>query len=376
MITANKIITFLRQKDYHFIKELPRGGLGKTILVYDDIIDEKFVVKKYEPSNNEITDEYFRNFVTEIKLLYLMNHKNIVRVFNYYLYPKEKTGYIFMEFIKGLNIAEYVNQNPNYLDSIFEQTIDGFAYLESNNILHRDIRPMNLLVNDSGILKVIDFGFGKKITFDKDFDKSISLNWWFNSLPSEFEEKVYDFKTEIYFVGKLFEELIQKNNLSEFNYKEILSSMTRYEYSERIETFKAVQRNILNKSFSKLDFSEEDKQVYRDFADSLMSVFVKIDEKCEYIADINVLTLSLEKVVENSILEITLQNTVSLARCFVNGSYTYKKNTTIFISDLDNFLKLFKSSSPEHQKIILNNLWNRLDIIPRVTNKADDDLPF
>ena len=74
-------------------------------------------------------------------------------------------------------------------------------------MLHRDIRAGNLLVDNDGQLKIIDLGFGKQVNTSLDFDKSITLNWWC-ATPDEFRFKRYDFGTEVYFVGKLFEQLI------------------------------------------------------------------------------------------------------------------------------------------------------------------------
>jgi serine/threonine-protein kinase len=172
----NKTIEFLRQKDYKFIKDIGQGGTGRTILLKDELIDETFVCKKYSPYYEEHIDLYFKNFVDEIKLLHLLYHVNVVRVFNYYLYPENKTGYILMEYITGNNISKYLTDNPDKLNEIFVQTIIGFKYLEENNVLHRDIRPDNLLVSENGIVKIIDFGFGKKINFDENFDNSVSLS--------------------------------------------------------------------------------------------------------------------------------------------------------------------------------------------------------
>ena len=83
----NQIIKFIRQKDYVLVKEIGRGGFGQTVLLKDEVIDSLFVCKKYTPYYPELKEEYFKNFVHEIKLLHLISHSNIVRVFNYYLYP-------------------------------------------------------------------------------------------------------------------------------------------------------------------------------------------------------------------------------------------------------------------------------------------------
>jgi len=149
----NAQIEFLRKKNYVFLNEIGQGGTGKTVLIKDEMIDEVFVCKKYSPYYPEDQETYFKYFIDEIKLLHQVYHKNIVRVFNYYLYPEQTTGYILMEFIKGQNINEYIYENPDKINDLFIQTIEGFWYLEDNKILHRDIRPENILITDNGITK-------------------------------------------------------------------------------------------------------------------------------------------------------------------------------------------------------------------------------
>lgn len=158
----DRIIKFLRKKDFQYIKELGQGGFGKTVLLHDREIDEIFVCKKYSPIIPSQQAEFFQNFVQEIKILYQLNHPNIVRVFNYYLYPERQTGYIVMEYVKGQDIEDHVRKSPENLNRLFAQAIEGFSHLENCNILHRDIRPQNILIGENAALKIIDFGFGKR----------------------------------------------------------------------------------------------------------------------------------------------------------------------------------------------------------------------
>ena len=239
----SKAIKFIRQKDYKFIKNIGQGGLGKTILIEDEYIQEQFICKKFSPIYEDLKTEYFKNFVEEVRLMHLLYHKNIVRVFNYYMYPELKTGYILMEYVHGLDIDKYIIANPDKIEDIFIQTIEGFMYLEENKILHRDIRPQNILVSHDGFVKIIDFGFGKQINFNEQYDKSVSLNWRY-SQPSEFLEKKYDFKTEIYFIGKLFEEIIKDNDLS-IRFDNTLKKMIILNPVYRIPSFFDVSRELM-----------------------------------------------------------------------------------------------------------------------------------
>jgi len=81
------IVTFLRKRDYRFVRELGQGACGKTVLLYDEQIDEHLVCKKYAPYSEDSRQELFSGFVREVKLLHKILHHNVVRVFNYYLYP-------------------------------------------------------------------------------------------------------------------------------------------------------------------------------------------------------------------------------------------------------------------------------------------------
>ena len=104
----NNIIKFLKSKDYTAIRDIGQGGTGKTKLIKDETINETFVCKKYSTYYPEHQSLYYENFVNEIKILYKINHPNIVRVFSYYLYPEQSTGYILMEYIDGVDIEQYL----------------------------------------------------------------------------------------------------------------------------------------------------------------------------------------------------------------------------------------------------------------------------
>ncbi|WP_316832925.1 protein kinase family protein [Pedobacter aquatilis] len=372
------IIPFIRSKDYKFIKDIGHGGLGKTYLIEDELIGERFVCKKYKPMYDEHKELYFDHFVEEIKLLHLLYHVNVVRVFNFYLYPAQKTGYILMEYVNGQNINAFISSNPNKLDDIFLQVIYGFRHLEEHKILHRDIRPENLMVSKEGYLKIIDFGFGKKILVNEDFDKSISLNWRYE-IPLDFRRKIYNYATEIYFIGKLFEEILNENGIAEFAYANVLERMLPIDPDKRVDSFFELERLLIEGGTSGLEFSDEQKIVYRNFAIDVSKIYSKIETNAEYVKEPIQIIKFLDEVYSNTMLETTVQNVQSISRCFVKGAYYYNHSAEIIVDDLGNFLMMMKKMGPERQKIIINNLWQRLDRIPRYTDEVypdEDDLPF
>jgi eukaryotic-like serine/threonine-protein kinase len=128
-MNPNSIIPFIRKRDYKFIKELGKGACGITVLLLDEQINEFFVCKKYTPYTEERRAELFNNFIREAKLLHKVLHPNVVRVFNYYLYPENHAGYILMEHVDGADIEDTLAFSPERIDELFLQAIDGFGGL-------------------------------------------------------------------------------------------------------------------------------------------------------------------------------------------------------------------------------------------------------
>lgn len=374
---SNRIVEFLRKRDLIFVKELGQGACGKTVILHDDVIDEDFVCKKYSPFHEPLRKELFENFVREIKLLHILNHPNVVRVFNYYLYPDKLTGYILMELVVGSDIEEFLRLNPEKASEIFIQTIEGFHHLEKNEILHRDIRPQNILVSDEGVVKIIDFGFGKRIAASQDFDKSISLNWWCEP-PLDFTNQTYDYTTEVYFIGKLFEKILVESGVEQFAYKTLLARMCASDPSSRIESFGKIKQEILAEKFTGIDFSESELSAYRSFANNLSNVTSKIEQETKYYDDVQEIERKLEDAYRKVMLEDVLPANTVVIRCFLNGAYYFSNRFFMEVANLKRFIELLRSCSKEKKNIILSNIFTRLDAIPRYNESATtyDDIPF
>lgn len=377
-LTSQKTIRF-PEKDYLYLEELGQGACGRTIIVFDPMINEKFVCKKYSPifSDNTLQKEYYSNFVDEIKLLHLLNHPNVVRVFTYHLYPEKYTGYIFMELVEGADIDEYLAKKPEEVNNIFRQLLEGFSHLEKNNILHRDIRPMNVLVNNEGVIKIIDFGFGKQIIGQDDFDKSISLNWWCEP-PQDFKESKYNFTTEVYFVGKMFEQMIADHNIQDFKYGALLNRMCMQNPNERISSFEEARKELLSGKFLEIEFSDWELETYRVFSSYLSKIITKIEYGAEYF-DVKEVQNHLEECLKTVVLEKEVPQNNLIARCFMAGAYYYTKRNLFPVETLRDFVELLRSCSQEKKNIIISNLQTKMDAIPRYQEDKelfDDDLPF
>lgn len=370
------VIAFGAPKCFTYIKPLGNGGTGDTHLFKDETTDTLFAIKKYVPKDERFVDEHYKRFVDEIKILFNISHPNIVRIYNYYLYPTEKTGYLQMEYVNGETIDKFQPSlwSDKGWNDIFCETISAFEYLEQNHILHRDIRPANILIDESGRVKVIDFGFGKQLDGTKQEENSILLNWPATEMPDEVQlNQEYDERTEIYFVGTLFRHLLAEY-MDNFSFHHIIEKMTKINPGQRYASFSEIASDISAGVLGQIDFSEPEKVKYRNFAIELASHINCYLEKYSPINNISTTLIKLAELIRHSALEAYVQDNSELIGCFISGGCKYNPRQDIEVQTVVDFYGLVTSLAPAKQKILFDNIYNRLSTI-RV-EEIDNELPF
>ena len=371
---SGQLVTFLRKRDYVLVRELGRGACGATVLLHDEQINENFVCKKYAPYDEEDRAELFQSFIREIKLLHKVLHRNVVRIFNYYLYPSSMMGYILMEFIDGQDVDDYLAGHPEQINEVFMQAVGGFGHLEKSKILHRDIRGGNVMVDTSGVVKIIDLGFGKHIERGDDFHKSISVNSWCEA-PFEFGQKRYDFGTEVYFVGNLFRKILNESGGRHFKYADVLDSMCQRDPSKRTKSFVEVETAIQSRGFAEIDFDESSRRSYREFSEGLCEHIGKLERNLKYVSDVDRIKTELGKVYKKTMLEDVVPDARVVLKCFIDGKYYYNA-AGLRVPVVKEFLMLLQSASDAQARVIVANLHAKFDSIPRYEARSADDVPF
>ena len=340
-MNVGDVITFDTKKNFTYIKPLGCGGTGDTHLFKDETTDMLFAFKKYVPKDVQFVDELYSRFVDEIKILLNISHPNIVRIYNYYLYPQAKTGYLQMEYVNGTCIDKYSPMPwDKSWEDIFCETIGAFDYLEKHHILHRDIRPANIMIDTSNNVKIIDFGFGKKYEGAANDENSICLNWPATEMPNEVQlNQEYDERTEIYFVGTLFRHLL-KEEIGSFRFKHIIEKMVIINPEQRYDSFSAVEADISAGVLSEIDFSEGQKYCYRAFAHTLSTHINYYISKYSPKNDIPQTIADLALLIRNSSLEECIQDNRKLINCFVSGGYNYDSRKDIPVQIIVDFYSL------------------------------------
>lgn len=375
-MNTGDIVVFDAKKNLRFIKKLGGGGTGDTHLFKDETTDMFFAIKKYVPKDQRYIDDHYRRFVDEIKILFTISHPNIVRIYNYYLYPHAKTGFLQMEYIDGISIDQYdpMPWDKKGWEDVFTDVIGAFEYLEKNHILHRDIRPANILIDKDGNVKIIDFGFGKQLNNIRNDDNSILLNWPATEMPNEVQlNQEYDERTEIYFVGTLFRHLL-KDGIKDFRFQHIIEKMIKIHPDQRYSSFLDIMTDITAGVLSEIDFTDTQKTCYRNFADVLCSHIHSYKNKYNPINDIGQTLSKLAELIRNSSLEHYIQNNCHLIDCFITGGYTYNSRKDIKLEVIIDFYSLVTSLPPAKRRLIFANIYTRLATIKIVMD--DPDLPF
>ena len=374
MPKSGDIVKFNIEKCFKYIKPLSKGGTGDTHLFEDETTDMLFAFKKYAPKNLGYVEEHYERFVDEIKILFKISHPNVVRIYNYYLYPESKLGYLQMEYVDGVEINKHV---PILFEKqwrdIFIEIVSAFEYLEKNKILHRDIRSANILIDKNENVKIIDFGFGKKLETKEQNGRSVFLNWPVNELPAEIiHKRTYNHQTEIYFIGKLFKNLLG-SEFEEFEFHYVLDKMIKIKTDQRYKSFSEVSKAISTGILSELNFTESEKNDYQLFANDLSSHINYYINKYLPINDLNRTMNCLASLIKDSSLEQYIQANNRLISCFIGGPFNYNAKSDIEVECVKRFYALLGMLPPPKQKIVLDNIYTRLSKIKVV---SEYDIPF
>lgn len=373
-----KTVEFKPIKGYEMINDnLGAGSFGKTVLIRDPSIDELFVCKKYAPQPGLKKEDFFLSFKKEIKLMYKLNHPNVVRVFTYYLYEESYTGYIIMEFIDGESIDKWFSTywvKEADSNNIFRQLIEGFACIEASGIIHRDIRESNILISKNDTVKIIDFGLGKNVNEYKmsldSFNKLINRQQMQKS-PNEFDEGKYTSQTDMFCIAELFNRMLKKYSIEDFKHNYILQKMMEPDASKRYSSFKEIIVALDKKEFKDLEISEHDKEIYNTFVGSLTSIISNYTERPKIETNKNKFIEGIYEVLENNCFNYDINNICSLLNVLVHNHYRYYSNREMAVSTVQNFYDWFISKDEGFQDIVMKNIVNRLRAI-----RVEEEIPF
>ncbi len=144
---------------YKFIEKIGKGAFGTVLLMEDTVVEERLILKFLNP-NVSSDEEMMKRFVHELRYSRKITHKNVIRIYDF-LYIRGNYA-ISMEYFPSHTLGgEIVNEKPVALKRAVKFGIDiatGMAVAHQAGIVHRDLKPANVLIDNDGLLKIVDFG--------------------------------------------------------------------------------------------------------------------------------------------------------------------------------------------------------------------------
>lgn len=185
------------------------GGMANVYHCYDTIDDREVAIKilKDEFLDNE---DFIRRFKNESKAIAVLNHPNIVRVYDVSF--GDMIQYIVMEYIDGITLKEYIEMQQ-VLDwketlHLTTQILTALQHAHENGIVHRDIKPQNIMLLQDGTIKVTDFGIAR---FSSNATRTMTeqaIGSVHYIAPEQARGDKTDGKTDIYSVGVMMYEML------------------------------------------------------------------------------------------------------------------------------------------------------------------------
>jgi eukaryotic-like serine/threonine-protein kinase len=148
---------------YEIRELLGEGGIGQVHAAFDTVLQREVAIKSLRPELLSDTN-FVERFRAEATSLARLNHPNITTLYS--LIPDGRNLCMVMELVRGHTLDDILKKRNAPLDvreslAIIAQAADGLAYAHSMGVIHRDVKPSNLMIAESGVLKIMDFGIAR-----------------------------------------------------------------------------------------------------------------------------------------------------------------------------------------------------------------------
>ncbi|CAD8123675.1 unnamed protein product [Paramecium sonneborni] len=201
-----------------FKKHLGRGKCGEVFLGKSKKLDIKVAVKQSK-NNGVLSQERLNEIMNsrEIQVMQKVKSENLVGFYDFKV--SQNHIYLFIEYCDGGTLTEFMRKNPNISDEqivdIFQQIAKGFQALYKENVIHRDLKPDNILIHQN-VIKIADFGFARFVEGNPEKAGMYTLKGTPLYVPPQiFDDKKYSNQFDIWSFGCILYELAFGRNIHE-----------------------------------------------------------------------------------------------------------------------------------------------------------------
>ena len=194
---------------YEIIEELGKGGMGKVYRVEDKKIKEEVALKLIRPeiASDKKTIERFSN---ELKMARKIAHRNVCKMYD--LGEEKGTHYITMEYVPGEDLKRLIKKVGQFSTgkTIFmaKQVCDGLAEAHRLDVVHRDLKPQNIMVDEDGNARLMDFGIARTVKGKGITGAGVMIGTPEYMSPEQAEVKEVDQRSDIYSLGVILYEMV------------------------------------------------------------------------------------------------------------------------------------------------------------------------
>lgn len=208
----DRILGRILKGRYEIVEKIGDGGMALVYRARDTLLDRNVAVKILRPEY--VSDEEFiRKFDKESKSAASLSHPSIVSVYD--VGHEEDLRFIVMEFVKGVTLKRYIKEHEGFFENreiirVAKQIARALENAHANHIVHRDIKPHNILIGTDGAVKVADFGIARAITSSTIINTTDMMGSVHYASPEQSRGGFVDEKSDIYSLGILMYEMAAK----------------------------------------------------------------------------------------------------------------------------------------------------------------------
>jgi serine/threonine protein kinase/tetratricopeptide (TPR) repeat protein len=194
---------------YEIIEELGKGGMGKVYRVEDKKIKQEVALKLINPdvASDEKTIERFSN---ELKTARMISHRNICRMFD--LGEEKGTHYITMEYVSGEDLKSFIRRARQLTTGtaidIAKQVCEGLVEAHRLGVVHRDLKPQNIMIDKEGYARIMDFGIARSLKTKGITGAGVMIGTPEYMSPEQVDGKDPDQRSDIYSLGVILYEMV------------------------------------------------------------------------------------------------------------------------------------------------------------------------